>query len=165
MDQGRRKCSSNKLGLVKLTEREREIESERNVVTHLVIIVDLYSDLRRSPLDVLLPAVHEQSVHQQQLVPGWRERLVNDLRGPAALSYKDPGEGVREAGVVQSYEGPRLVDVSSQLEILKIKSLQFIFKQSVKFEILELKINVVKFSFCQILTSKSKNSFKHAEVQ
>ena len=163
MDQGRRKCSSNKLGLVKLTGRE--IESERDVATHLVIIVDLHSDLRRSPLDVLLPPVHEQSVHQQQLVPGWRERLVNDLRGPAALSYKDPGEGVREAGVVQSYEGPRLVDVSSQLEILKIKSLQFILKQSVRFQILELKINVVKFPFCQILTSKSKNSFKHAEVQ
>ena len=121
MDQGRRKCSSNKLGLVKLTERE--IESERNVATHLVIVVDLYSDLRRSPLDVLLPPVHEQSVHQQQLVPGWRERLVNDLRGPAALAYKDPGEGVREAGVVQSYEGPGLVDVSSQLE--KLKHVQF----------------------------------------
>ena len=42
-----------------------------------------------------------------------------NLSGSATVCYEDLGEGIRETGVVQSYQRSGLVDVSSQLEKLK----------------------------------------------
>ena len=53
--------------------------------------------------------------------------ILSDLSGSAAVSYKDLGEGIRETGVVKSYERSGLVDVSSQLE--KLKHVKFKEKQ------------------------------------
>ena len=54
--------------------------------------------------------------------------IVSDLSGSAAVCYKDLSEGVRETGVVQSYQRSGLVDVSSQLE--KLKHFKFREKQT-----------------------------------
>ena len=50
-----------------------------------------------------------------------------NLSGSAAVCNKDLGEGIRETGVVKSYERSGLVDVSSQLE--KLKHVKFKEKQ------------------------------------
>ena len=46
-----------------------------------------------------------------------------DLSGLAVLSDNDPGEGIREPRVVRADERPRLVDVGSDLEVLKHRAM------------------------------------------
>ena len=54
--------------------------------------------------------------------------MLSDLSGSAAVSYEDLGKGVRETGVVQSYQRSGLVDMSSQLK--KLKHIKFKEKQT-----------------------------------
>ena len=166
MYQRTRECSSNKLGLVKLTilrvsgnfvwevtltlkgrsislslSLSHTLTHSLSVLWYLVIIVNFHSDQRRPPLDILLPAIYQESLHYQKLVPGGWEVLLDDLSGPAALSNEDLCKWVGETRVVKSQQGSGLVDVTAKLKILKIQ--KFPYKNEY---------------------FKGRSSFKHASV-